>query len=97
MLFSNYQYWLAACTHPYFNCNWLQKSEAEEAVKKLRQLLVDAKSPVTDKPPALLASNFLDFPPTERTKPDELDSFMRDGDKSMAMLDNYPRSRRMTV
>lgn len=62
MLFSNYQYRLAACTHPYFKCNWLQKSEAEEAVKKLRQLLVDAKSPVSGKPLSLLASDFFEFP-----------------------------------
>ncbi len=97
MLFSNYQYQLAACTHPYFKCNWLKKSEAEEAVKKLRQLLVDAKSPVSDKPPALLASDFLDFPPAEKTKPDELDSFMKDVDKSMAMLDNYPQVKALFV
>ena len=90
-LFSNYHYGLAACTHPYFKCNWLGQSEADEVIKKLRQLLLDANSPVREEPPSLLTTNFLDFPPTNINKPDEFDYFMRDPDKSMKMLDRYPQ------
>ena len=50
-LFSNYHYRVAACTHPYFKCNWLGQSEADEVIKKMRQLQLDANSPVCEQPP----------------------------------------------
>ena len=72
-LFKDEAYIIAACTHPHFKVNWLDsRTEKEDAIDKIKLLLNDPTTPVTENKDEAV-EDFVSFPPTKPSKPNEVD------------------------
>jgi hypothetical protein len=97
-LFLDNSYPIAACTHPFFLTNWIEDSkQKEDVVTKLKLLLSDADSPLSEKS-ASSTEDFLSFASNNPTlKPNEVDYFLDDKDVSMEMLNRYPQIKNIFI
>ena len=83
---------LAALSHPCFKANWMEDPvEKQDAIWKLKELLNDAATPVVEKSSASLSEDFLLFDENNSSKQEEVDFYLRDPEKDIAMLDRYPQ------
>ena len=65
--------------------------EKQDAIWKLKELLNDAATPVVEKSSASLSEDFLLFDENNSSKQEEVDFYLRDPEKDIAMLDRYPQ------
>jgi hypothetical protein len=97
-LFIDNTYLIAAYTHPFFKLNWVEDSkDKEDAVSKLKLLLSDAESPLSEKS-ACSTEDFLSFTPSHNSvKPNEVDYFLADNEVSIEMLNRYPQIKNLFI
>lgn len=97
-LWSDPSYVLAALTHPFFKSYWIENAkEKESAHLKLKQLITQVLTPISDKSSASLTDDFLNFDHVDTFKPDEADFFLKDPDKNMKMLNKYPQIKEFFI
>ncbi|XP_046447601.1 uncharacterized protein LOC124196523 [Daphnia pulex] len=97
-LFIDNTYLIAAYTHPFFKLNWVEDSkDKEDAVSKLKLLLSDAESPLSEKS-ACSTEDFLSFTRSKNSvKPNEVDYFLADNEVSIEMLNRYPQIKNLFI
>jgi hypothetical protein len=78
--------------------NWVEDSKhKEDAVSKLKLLLSDAESPLSEKN-ACSTEDFLSFTPSKNSvKPNEVDYFLADNEVSIEMLNRYPQIKNLFI
>ena len=82
----------------FFKSNWIEDTkERDEVVTKLKLLLSDAESPISEKSVSS-TEDFLNFTSTINTSyPNEVDYFLADPDVSMEMLNRYPQIKSLFI
>ena len=66
-------------------------NEKEDARRKLKHLLLDMPSLMTDKSSVSISEDILNFANSYDSKPDEADYYLRNRDVNMDMLEKYPQ------
>ena len=82
----------------FLKSNWIEDTkERDEVVTKLKLLLSDAESPISEKSVSS-TEDFLNFTSTINTSyPNEVDYFLADPDVSMEMLNRYPQIKSLFI
>ena len=92
-LFFDSDYILASATHPRLKLAWLQSEEEKTTVKRKLEVALGSQAPPVLSP--MSDDDFLAFDDRFLESGTELERYLKDKDKSLAMLDKYPSIKRL--